>query len=891
MKMMYNISMKVRYNPQDFENKWNKNWQETHVYKTSSDSTNKSYVLVMFPYPSGSGLHVGHARVYTGADVIARFMRMKHGNVLYPMGWDAFGLPAENAAIKAKKNPMDMVPDNISHFKSQMENLGLAYDWNKELATTDPNYYKWTQWLFIKFFEMGLLYKQNTLVYFCDFCKTGLAEEEVLANGTHERCGNVITRKELPQWIFKITAFADRLLNDLEGLDWPEGILAMQRKWIGRKEGMEIQFEIENQDLISVWTSRPETIYGVTFLVLAPEHTMIQAMVKKGISPAVSEYVKTALSKTDEERLKDQKEKTGVFTGMYAIHPLTHQKLPIWVSDYVLSDVGSGAVMSVPAHDSRDKEFAKKFNLPSVSVIDGDKIINSDILNNLTLEDARRKLKSEAEKKLWGKSKTRYHLRDWIFSRQRYWGEPIPMVHCKACEQAGIAYFDNNSEFGKYLSPKDKKNMAGWFPLPETQLPLKLPYIKSYEPSADGSSPLSQIKDFVETTCPHCRGPATRETDTMPNWAGSCWYFLAFPWWERTKGNEVNRTEIGNKSPSIESWPQDVINQWAPVDWYIGGAEHAVLHLLYARFWTKALQEMGILGFSEPFLRLRNVGMVGGEDGQKMSKSRGNVINPNDVIAEYGADALRVFEMFMAPYNQDIAWSTKAMQGSYRFLTRIWQIYISGDNITDDTNAEDKDLLIELQSTVSKITSDLTDVKFNTSIAAMMSFLNKWESKIHDELDSACLPAGRSRRSLSSVPPNSSVKNSAGGAESTGVRSRIDSSRKLSIKNAKKFLQLLAPFAPFMTEELWHKVFKENSSIHLSSWPIAEKIEEVRSIFKIPIQVNGKLRGLIETKNTEKNLVLEEALNQENISKYLMGQKYDIKYIEGKVLNFIIKNQ
>jgi len=857
--------MKSRFNPASFEDKWKQNWEDTKVYATKDTNGNKSYVLVMFPYPSGAGLHVGHVRVYTGTDVIARYLRMKGDSVLHPMGWDAFGLPAENAAIKAKKNPMDMVPDNIANFKRQMIDTGLSYDWDKEFATTDPEYYKWTQWLFIQFFKMGLLYKKDTAVYFCEFCKTGLAEEEVTKDDTHERCGNPIIRKNLPQWIFNITAYADRLESDLKDLDWPEGILAMQKKWIGRKEAMEIEFKISNIEyrvtneqsndkkqeptsdirnplsVIRVTTSRWETIYGVTYLVLAPEHEFIKQLIENGkASQEVSEYVASALSKTDQQRMTAEKDKTGVFTGLYAINPVNNKEVPIWVADYVLSNVGTGAVMGVPAHDARDKEFADKFSLPFIKVLDNDTLINSDIFNGKSQKDAQVEIKDFIEKNSFGKKTVTYHLRDWIFSRQRYWGEPIPMVYCEECK---------------------------WVPLAEEMLPLKLPYIKSYEPSSDGSSPLSQIDEFVKTTCPNCGKDGRRETDTMPNWAGSCWYFLAFPWWKKMKETEELdsvatafsqsslATAVGSPStvvppnsrfPSTEAWQKEIIEKWAPVDWYIGGAEHAVLHLLYSRFWVKALQDKGLLGFAEPFRRLRNVGMVLAEDHRKMSKSFGNVINPDDVIQEYGADTLRVYEMFMAPFNQDIAWSTKAMQGSYRFLVRTWHLYTSGDYITEDDKKEEIKIVIELQNMINKVGQDITDVKFNTAISAMMTFLNKWEEKSDKEV------------------------------------------RKLSMKNAKKFLQVLAPFAPFITEELWHSVCKEENSIHMSQWPEVEKIENTRGLHKIAIQVDGKFRGVIETESSVEEDIIAKALENEKIKKYIADNNYTTVYIKDKVLNFVL---
>lgn len=858
----------AKYQPKDFEEKWQKKWNEEKVYQThqpvnSLTNKQKQYVLSMFPYPSGAGLHVGHVRIYTGTDVLARFFRMNGYPVLHPMGWDAFGLPAENAAIKAKKNPMDLVPKNIDNFKRQMKILGFSYDWDREFSTTDPEYYKWTQWLFIQFFKMGLLYKKEMPIYYCPSCKTGLAEEEVLPNNTHERCGKEVERRTLPQWVFKITAYADRLLKDLEGLDWPEGILAMQKNWIGKSEGAEVKFKVQSQKLkidenkfIKVFTTRPDTLYGVTALVIAPEHWLVEEIKNKKFDISeeklkeIINYVDEAKKKMDLARTDLTKEKTGVDTGLKAIHPLTDEQIPIWVADYVLGWYGEGAVMVVPAHDERDFEFAKKFGLPIKTVIKSSQkskvksqkldkaftdygvLVDSGEFTGLTSQEAIKKITEKLQALNLGKKAVQYKLRDWIFSRQRYWGEPIPMVYCEKC---------------------------GWQPVDEKDLPIKLPYVKSYEPTDTGESPLAKISDWVNTQCPHCGGPAKRETDTMPNWAGSCWYFLAFPFWNQEVRHRVFRqptpkssgsSVIGSKQVSspllFENWKLKIKNygQWLPVDWYLGGAEHAVLHLLYSRFWVKALQDLGLVNFSEPFLRLRNVGMVLAEDHRKMSKSFGNVINPDDVVEEYGADALRLYEMFMAPFSQEIAWSTKALQGVYRFLKRVWEIYQKLKVKNQKSKIEEnKELTAKLQKTIKKVTDDISEVKFNTAIAAMMEFLNNWE------------------------------KNPEG----------------LSKENAKKFLQILAPFAPFITEEIWREVFGEKTSIHLSSWPKAEAVEDEEIV--IPVQVNGKVRGVIKVesqKSKVKSYIEEEALKLEKVKKYLEGKKYKMIYVEGKIVNFII---
>lgn len=807
--------MLSKYLPAEFEKKWVERWDKEKTYKTTLGKK-KQYILAMFPYPSGAGLHVGHVRNYTGTDVVARYFRMNNYSVLHPMGWDAFGLPAENAAVKAKKNPIDMVPEHIATFKKQMKSLGFSYDWDKEFSTTDPSYYKWTQWLFIQFYKMGLLYKKNAPINYCPKCKTGLAEEEVLADGTHERCGNKIEKRDLPQWVFRITMYADRLLADLHGLDWPKGILEMQKNWIGKKEGINIKYQISNiKYQIECFTTRPDTNFGATFVVLAPEHPFV----KKIKTEAVKKYVKETTSKSEQERLTEGKKKTGVFTGFYAINNLNGKEMPIWISDFVLSGFGTGAVIGVPGHDLRDFEFAKEFGIDIIRVVvgkDEDKseitkkeqvqeqegiMINSEFLDGLDIHVATKKIMDYFEEKDWGKRVTTYHLRDWIFSRQRYWGEPIPMVFCEKCQ---------------------------WQPISEDQLPLKLPYVKSYEPTATGESPLSVIPEFVKTICPKCGGGAKRETDTMPNWAGSCWYFLRFA------------DSKNNKQP----WSNETMKQFLPVDWYLGGAEHAVLHLLYSRFWVKALYDLKLLNFKEPFLRLRNQGMILAEDHRKMSKSLGNVINPDDVISEFGADALRIYEMFMAPFNQEIFWATKSLQGSYRFVKRVWDIYQKYQILNIKYQKEDGGLVIKLKKTIKKVTSDIPEVKFNTSIAAMMEFLNDFE------------------------------KNPQG----------------LSKESAKKFLQILAPFAPFLTEEIWHEVFGEKQSIHLSTWPtVSGEIVEEEII--LPIQINGKLR---ETINVQRSMVNNQkeieklALESEKVKKHLEGKKYKSIFVPGKILNFIV---
>lgn len=806
--------MKSKYIPQNFEQKWIKKWDLDKTYATK-EGKNKAYILDMFPYPSGSGLHVGHARIYTASDVLTRYFRLKGRSVLHPMGWDAFGLPAENAAIKAKKNPIDMVPNNIANFKRQMKSLGLSYDWDKEFTTSDPEYYKWTQWLFIKFYKAGLLYKKSTPVYYCDFCKTGLAEEEVLSNGKHERCGNEITKKTIPQWIFKITDYADELIKGLENLDWPEGIKKMQKNWIGKSEGREIVFRIKNQELsikdIKVFTTRPDTIEAVTAIIIAPEHELVEYITDE----KVKKYVEESKKKLDLSRTDLDKNKTGIFSGFYAENPITKEKIPVWVADYVVGWYGYGAIMFVPGGDKRDLEFANKYKLPIKKL---NNVKNKDF-NNL------------------GTKSIQYKLRDWNFSRQRYWGEPIPMVYCKKC--------------------------VDWIPLSEKDLPLKLPYLKSYEQGKYGQSPLAEVKEWVDTKCPKCGGEAVRETDTMPNWAGSCWYFLAFSFWNQEKANLQilnNKSQINNKSKIQNSkrlefknsdlfgtWNLEFsasIKEWLPVDWYLGGAEHAVLHLLYSRFWVKALKKLKLLDIDEPFYRLRNVGLVIAEDKRKMSKSFGNIINPDDIINEFGADALRITEMFIAPFSQEVAWSTQAIQGAYRFLKKVWQFTTDEAKIAKNIKEEDKNVVSELEKTIENIENSISNVKFNTGVAFMMEFLNHWEK---------------------------------GGA--------------LTIENIKKFLIILSPYAPFITEELWSEVFKEKNSIHISNWPELNKSNLIASNLLIPIQVNGKFKGVIKVPDGKltKDYLVEQAKKDEKIIKFLKEGVTSVIYIEGKVINFVVK--
>jgi len=900
----------TKYQPSQFEKKWIEKWDNDKTYQSSLEDNKKKkmYVLDMFPYPSGAGLHVGHPRGYTATDILSRYYRMNNYSVLHPMGWDAFGLPAENAAVKAKKNPIDMVPLNIANFKRQMKMLGFSYDWSREFSTTDPAYYKWTQWLFIQFFKKGLLYKKNTPINYCPICKTGLADEEVLANGMHERCGKPIIKKDLPQWIFRITAYGDRLLTDLEGLGWPKGILEMQKNWIGKKEGINITYQVISMNSeddtstnttrsignITCFTTRPDTNFGATFIVIAPEHAFVKKILNNTVKVAdedykkIDEYVNTTKNKTEMERETEGRKKTGVFTGYYAINNLNGRLLPIWISDFVLAGFGTGAVVGVPGHDLRDFDFAKEFDIPILRVVVGiDKdvskidrkeqvqetegtMINSDFLNGMDIHKATQVIMDYLENKGWGKRKVTYHLRDWIFSRQRYWGEPIPMVYCNNCaknETLNIISFSDTLEGKQTITTNEETDNAnrGWIPLSDDDLPLKLPYVESYEPGESGESPLANIDSFVKTTCPKCGNPARRETDTMPNWAGSCWYFLHFALQNvnpKSKTLKSKQTSINNlqnsKQNNLEFKNSDLIRmwnfefgvsikKWLPVDWYFGGAEHAVLHLLYSRFWVKALQDLGLLDFPEPFLRLRNVGMVLAGDNRKMSKSLGNVINPDDIVAEYGADSLRMYEMFMAPFSQEIAWSTKTLQGVYRFLSRVWKIYQEYRVQNDKSQITNNKLITKLNKTIKKVTDDILEIKFNTAIASMMEFLNAWEESINVQ---HCILNG---------------------------------------EEAKKFLKILAPFAPFMTEEIWRNVFGEKESIHLSNWPEVGEIKEDEEK-TIPVQVNGKMRGIIIVSTTAtQDMVEKMAIASEKIKQYIEGKNYTVVYVPGKILNFVVR--
>ncbi len=791
---------------------------------------NKTYILGMFPYPSGEGLHVGHVRIFTACDVMARYFRMKTGKetVLSPMGWDAFGLPAENAAIKAKKIPQTMVSHNYSNFKKQMENLSLSFDWEHEFATTDPSYYAFTQWLFLKLYEKGLVYRENVPINWCPKCKTGIANEEVLGDGTHERCGTPTGKKNLPQWVMRITSYAERLLADLdvdlniegkkldgerEGLDWPKGILEMQRNWIGKKEGARVRFGVAgSREIIKeleVFTTRIDTINGVTFVVIAPE--IAKQWLAQGweATSEIKQYVENALQKSEQLRLEGEKVKTGVRTELVAVNPYNQEEVPIYVADYVLADFGTGCVMGVPQYDERDLEFATKYNLE---------------VKNIPLDDYEVTFKKLSDQGM-AKRETTYHLRDWVFSRQRYWGEPIPLVYCEKCG-------DEN----------------GVVSLTEDQLPLTLPELDSYEPTDTGESPLSRVESWVTTTCPNCGGVARRETDTMPNWAGSCWYFLAYPWWKAEGENSTQKmlAEYKKKSqtPISDFWREVAkpsIETWLPADWYLGGAEHAVLHLLYARFWVKVFQELGLVDFPEPFLRLRSVGMVLAEDGKKMSKSLGNVINPDDMVTKYGSDATRMYEMFMGPWEQSIAWDSGAISGQVRFLERIKATVKQEGKVGEKTSPQ---LSSKLKMLVERVEDGVLNQKFNTSIAGLMEWVNAWRE--------------------------------------AGV---VVSKQHLGMMAI-----LLSLFAPQTAQEIWEKVGV--GEVTEQSWPDVSSIAGTTELgVKIAVQVNGKVRGTLVISAqcaVIRDRVVEMAMADEKVKKWVTGEVKKTVFVPGKLLSLVI---
>ena len=800
------------YQAAEIEAKWRKNWEEKPI-NINDGKKNKYYCLDMFPYPSGSGLHVGHWRGYVISDVWCRYMMM-NGNhyVIHPMGWDAFGLPAENYAIKMGIHPSISTAENIRNIKRQIKQIGAIYDWDMELNTTDPKFFKWTQWIFVQMFKKGLAYQKEMPINWCPSCKTGLANEEVV-DGKCERCGSEVTKKNLKQWMLKITAYADRLLDDLDKLDWPEKVKKMQTDWISRSYGAEVDFAVDGTDeKVTVFTTRPDTLYGATFLVLAPEHPSVEKLTKPEQAEAVNGYVAAAKNKSNVDRMQD-KEKHGAFTGSYAINPLNGKKLPIWISDYVLADHGTGAIMCVPAHDSRDFDFAKKFGLPIIQVIAKDGKEVSDLQEAYTETEGvmihsgewdgmdAKKCKEEApaviEQRGLGRKKVNYKLRDWVFSRQRYWGEPIPIVHCKVCGEVAV---------------------------PEEELPLLLPDVEKYEPTGTGESPLAAIESFVNCKCPKCGRDARRETNTMPQWAGSSWYFLRYV-------DAHNDRELVSREKA---------DRYLPVDMYIGGVEHAVLHLLYSRFWTKFLYDIGVIGFDEPFLKLFNQGMITGKNGIKMSKSKGNVVSPDDLIRDYGCDALRLYEMFVGPPELDSEWDERGIDGVYRFLTRFWRLVC--ENCAKDV-PETRQLLRIRHQMVYTLTERLKSFSLNTVVSGFMEYTNKL----------------------------------------------LDLSTKGGVdhETLKVFVQLLAPFAPHISEELWQRLGEKESVFH-SEWPVASEEAMKEEEVEVVVQVNGKRKAtiLISVEDT-KDLVLAKA--REALGERLTGNLVKEIYVPGKIVNFVVK--
>lgn len=799
----------MKYEHRSIEAKWRKHWQENPINQPGAGKK-KYYCLDMFPYPSGSGLHVGHWRGYVLSDAWSRYKVLQGYHVLHPMGWDAFGLPAENYAIQQGEHPAVSTAANIANFKKQLHDISAIYDWEKEVNTTDPDYYRWTQWIFAKMFEAGLAYEKEMPINWCPSCKTGLANEEV-KEGRCDRCGTEVTKKNLRQWMLKITAYAERLLQDLDKLDWPEKVKKMQADWIGKSFGAEVDFQIEGRDQkIKVFTTRPDTLYGATFMVLAPEHALAQSLATEDNRAAVEKYIFETSMRSSVDRMQG-KEKTGVFTGSYVLNPFSGEKMPIWLSDYVLADYGTGAIMCVPAHDERDFEFAKKFGLKITPVIaksgqaeelqaayiEPGIMINSGQFNGLDSEEAKAVISDYVEQQGIGKKTINYKLRDWVFSRQRYWGEPIPIVHCAKCGAVAV---------------------------PETELPVRLPEVSSYEPTGTGESPLAAIEEWVNTTCPRCGGPAKRETNTMPQWAGSSWYFLRYP-------DPKNDKALADPA---------ILKEWLPVDMYVGGIEHAVLHLLYSRFYTKFLYDIKAVDFEEPFTRLFNQGMIG-RNGVKMSKSKGNVVSPDELVENYGSDSLRMYELFVGPPELDAEWDDKGIDGVYRFLNKLWNLISA--NIGKSGRETKESLKLRHQLTY-EITERLNAFRLNTVVSSFMEFTNKL---------------------------NEYAKKEA-----------------LDQKTMETLLILLSPFAPHIAEELWEQL-GHKTSIFEESWPEYEAEHMKEEVLNIPIQINGKMRGMVEVAaSASKEEVLEQA--RQAVAGRLTGVSLVKEiYVPGKIVNLVVK--
>ena len=801
------------YNHKVVEKKWQKVWDDEKAFAATNDySKPKYYALVEFPYPSGQGLHVGHPRPYTALDIVARKRRMQGYNVLYPMGWDAFGLPTENYAIKNKIHPKIVTENNVKHFKDQLHSLGYSFDWDREINTTDPKYYKWTQWIFLKLFKAGLAYKKEMPINWCTSCKVGLANEEVV-NGVCERCGAPVVRKVKSEWMLKITDYADKLIEGLNDVDYIERVKVSQKNWIGRSTGAEVDFQIKDtEDKLRIYTTRCDTLFGVTYMVVSPEHPYLDKY-KDQIKnwEEIVAYREQASRKSDFERAELAKDKTGVaIDGLTAINPVNGKEVPIWVSDYVLMSYGTGAIMAVPAHDERDWEFAKKFHLPIIQVVakNGEEVdvneaaftdvatgvlINSDFLNGLEVKDAKEKMIKFLEEKGIGQAKTNYKLRDWVFSRQRYWGEPIPIVHCDKC---------------------------GYVPIDESELPLLLPEVESYMPTDNGESPLAAMTDWVNTTCPCCGGPAKRETDTMPQWAGSSWYFLRY-------------TDPHNDKALASP---EALKYWLPVDWYNGGMEHTTLHLLYSRFWHKFLYDQGVVPTPEPYQKRTSHGMILGENGEKMSKSRGNVVNPDDIVQEYGADTLRTYEMFIGAFDLAASWSEDGVKGCRRFLDRVWKL----QDLMTDEEGYSKDLETKMHQTIKKVSNDFENLKYNTAIAAMMTLLNDFYKK---------------------------------GSITRG--------------ELKTLIILLNPVAPHITEEMWQIIGCEGR-VYQQTWPEFDETKTVESSVEIAVQINGKVKGTLGIqKDDPKDQVIAKA--KEVIADKLTGNIVKEIYVPGRLVNIVMK--
>lgn len=803
----------MKYNPKEIEPKWQKKWADDRIDHVEDFSDkHKYYVLDMFPYPSGVGLHVGHFKGYVATDIVSRLKRMQGFDVLHPIGWDAFGLPAENFAIKTGIHPEITTDKNINNIKKQMQIAGLSYDWDREINTTDPDYYKWTQWIFLKLYEKGLAYKKMLPINWCPSCKTGLANEEVV-DGKCERCGAETTKKDIEQWILKITAYADRLLEDLEGLDWPEKIKEMQKNWIGRSEGWEVDFEIKNSGKkVTVFTTRIDTLFGCTYVVLAPESQLIKDLENQiDNMDEVSSYIDKARSKSDLERISEVKDKTGVeLRGIKAINPINGREVSVFIADYVLASYGTGSVMAVPAHDERDYDFAKKYDLPIIEVIrpgDGSSdidsqafvedgfLVNSDIYSEMDSESARKSIGESLKEEGFAREKVNYKLHDWPFSRQRYWGEPIPIIHCPAC---------------------------GIVPLETKDLPLTLPHVEKYEPTGTGESPLAAIEDWVNVKCPKCGLDAKRETNTMPQWAGSCWYYLRYL---------DNMNDQALVDPEKEK-------RWMPVDLYVGGAEHAVLHLLYSRFWHKFLFDIGVVSTKEPFQKLRNIGLVLAHDGQKMSKSKGNVISPDSVIEEFGADTLRVYEMFMGPFDQAIGWNEQGVKGVNRFITRVWDLVLSVDKSTSS-----EEMVSETHKLIKKTTDDLERMKFNTPVAFFMEYINfAYDHK--EDIGTDCLSI---------------------------------------------FVRLFSPFAPHICEELWEMLDKDGS-VARAQWPVYHEELVILAKTILIIQINGKVRDKMEFDGEVTEDIVDGIVRSNQvIKKWTEGQEIkNVILVKGKLINIVI---